>query len=185
MAAAQDAISIDLASPAIAVVQALQDPSTRVLARLPLSLDYQRVVADRFVLALLLSVNDALTTSASSVGANDFAGLVVELDWHPFDTGMTGFYVGGQVYAQGGTSLSYLFAASDAERDRSLQFGLGAAVGYELPLPLNLLLNVAAGFGVGYNIAENTSSVVLANSIPSSGVVGTLTRLELSLGYRF
>jgi hypothetical protein len=64
-------------------------------------------------------------------------------------------------------------------------FGLGATVGYELALPLNLLLNVAAGVGEGYELGERTSSVLLADSTPRSSLVGGLTRLELSLGYRF
>jgi hypothetical protein len=120
-------------------------------------------------------------TSTGSYGQ-----LLVEVDWHPFETGLNGLYIGGMLITAASGSLMYATPpGNDVGWDRLLNFGLGAAVGYDLVLPLNLLLNVAAGFGADYYIGERTTSVILANSIPRSGFEFRLTRLEASLGYRF
>jgi hypothetical protein len=193
MATAQDqqaaqrpnAISLDFVVPALAVIQAIEAGQSRILARLPIVIDYQRVLGDRFVLGVIVDVNDTLTSSPQTVYEGDFGQLQFELDWHPFEAGMKGLYVGGNLYAQSSASLTYTLSPSDAAWSRFLELGLGATVGYEFLLPLNLLVNVAAGLGAGYSFLESTYSVSTSSSTTTSGLSVHLTRLELSLGYRF
>jgi hypothetical protein len=71
----------------------------------------------------------------------------------------------------------------DGIEDRYGDLGLGVALGYQLVLPSGFTANAAFGVGALYGAGENTSSLVLANAIPRSGLGYTTTRLELTVRY--
>jgi len=179
-----NAILFDFFQPGVAILQDVQDPTNQVLQQIPITITYERVVADHFVVAVSPTLRYSLLSSPTLVTSNMFTQLVLELDWHPFDAGLNGFYVGGQVFSQIASSLSVV-PSGDGSWSSWVELGLGVAAGYQFVLPLSLVLNVAVGGGAGYGASSTMSSISVATLNGSTSMSFQLTRLELSLGYSF
>jgi hypothetical protein len=79
------------------------------------------------------------------------------LNWHPFQEGLQGFYVGPGVALLGGGV------------DSVLGVFLGVTFGYQFVLTPHLNLDLAIGLGAG----------------SLGGTVGALPRAQIAMGYRF
>jgi hypothetical protein len=90
--------------------------------------------------------------------------LWIELDWHPFQKGLQGFYVGTAVV------VVYLDIPS-SKINAALTAMVGVGLGYQIPLPANLDADIALGAAFG--------------SIPGGTDAGAFPRASIALGYRF
>jgi len=135
--------------------------STNGTIDVPVAIDYEQVLADHFV----LSVIPGLEFFGYS---NPNGGLVlavepwVEVDWHPFDTGLKGFFAG-----LAGTGVFTLDFRPSPNNEYFL--GIAPVVGYQFLLGSNIDLDMALGWAFGlYTVGK-----------------GMFVRADIGLGYRF
>jgi len=150
---ARNAISVDLLAP---LLQLAFNISLSGSSAVPIEISYQRVVADNFVFNA-----EARVIYTTSVGLFDLSPWV-EVDWHPFDRGLSGIFIG--------PALSFDFSLN---LFNSFYCGLGGSVGYQLLLPLNI--DLVAISGITYGLEFFKQSTIFRPSL----------RLEIDLGYRF
>jgi hypothetical protein len=125
----------------------------------PLSFDYQRVLTDHFVL-VVGSTLDMFPENGI------FFDQVVGFDWHPFDLGLNGLFIGAFIDV----------ASSTRHGDEWSAAGASAAVGYELTDSDFLQIEICIGGG-GIGIDSAVDGLGLVRQFPS--------RFDLSLGFRF
>jgi hypothetical protein len=122
-----------------------------------IGLNYKRVIAEHFVLSVSPSVSIPLNGSAPMIA------LGVEGDWHPFDKGLNGLYVG--LLAD---PAYWLPPTSDYGLD------VGPTLGYLFQLPMSFIIEVSVAAGYRFRgpaIKGNTGF--------------TLIMAEIGLGVRF
>jgi hypothetical protein len=165
----KNALSLDLVGPTVKGIQSLSLGNLS----LELPLEYERVLADHFTLAFPLYVS---YYNNKNVGGNDFWSMCVEpwigLDWHPFDKGLGGFFVGPYMV------ISFNYDTRLTMSDSTYYFiGWGASIGYKFlfgnVLDLDLTLRYVPW---GLLIADQS-----LGSIASSSRL----RVEVGIGYRF
>jgi len=135
--AEKNEISIDLALP-VGMLFLLPDSYV-----IPIILDYQRVLADNFVLSVVpgfFYIHASGSSTPESVGAE----LWVELDWHPSSSGLKGFFVGPAATAVWLTNLGSSTLAAQLAGVM-----VGATVGYQLQIFSNMNLDFALGLVAG------------------------------------
>jgi hypothetical protein len=170
---AQNAISVNVLGASITAIA----DSTSGLVAVPLSVDYQRVLLDHYTLSIIPRIEFLVASgipnsiSYSTLDSFDLQPWV-EVDWHPFDTGLSGFFVGG-------AAVGSLDVKWSGNQDTTIFLGVAPVVGYVLVLPGNINLDFALGVAFGGNIvidsAENTSF----------GLAVDHSRIEIGLGYQF
>ena len=169
---AQNAISANLSGSLIAGIT----DSTSGLVSIPLFFDYQKVLTDHYSLSIIpcfeflvhSTIHNSITNS--SLDSFDFQPWV-ELDWHPFDKGLSGFFVG--LAGVGSLELEW-----SGNQDTTIFLGVAPVVGYQFPLPWNISLDFALGVAFGGNIVVGSSeNISLGFAVHS--------RIEIGLGYRF
>ena len=101
----------------------------------PVYLSYERVLSDHLVLAIAPSFTWADHGTYSSL----LAILWVELDWHPFQNGLSGLFIGPAF------AVSY----SSDQDFRATGEGLGLSLGYQFLLPWNIDVDIALGLAYG------------------------------------
>ena len=128
----------------------------------PVYISYQRVLANHWVLSVIPGVFYVYDNWS---GERYVATLWLELDWHPFHEGLQGFFLGPSVVA-----IYSKNSSSSSESGASAM--VGATLGYQIFLPANLDLDIAAGLAFG--------------SAPGSGSeMQGMPRVAIALGYRF
>jgi hypothetical protein len=150
---ARNAISTDILEP---VLQLVFNASIYDSSITPFEISYQRVLLDNIVLSGVIRIG-----YRPSIGNFDMSPWV-ELDWHPFDNGLRGFFFG--------PALSTDFSLNTGN---SFYGGLGAALGYQIFLPWNIMLAGVSGLTYGPEFFRD--SIVFRPSV----------RLVIALGYRF
>jgi hypothetical protein len=141
----RNSISADVILPGGCVISAVRHQYVGI----GLTFDYQRVLFDHLVLSVL--PGPWILPDGYSLR------LDLELDVHPFDKGLGGFFVGPALGARWGFDNSVLLTAA-------LDFG------YQFVLWSRLVLTAALGYGIWY--------------YPSlTGLV--ITRATLEIGYAF
>jgi hypothetical protein len=170
---AQNVISVNVLG---APITAIAD-STSGLVAIPLSVDYQRVLTDHYTLSIIprfeFLVASAIPNSIAYSTLDSFdLHPWVEMDWHPFDKGLNGFFVG--LAAVGALDLKW-----SGNQDTTVFLGVAPVVGYMLVLPWNINLDFALGAAFGGNIVVDSSKNT------SLGLAVDHSRIEVGLGYRF
>ena len=154
-------ISIDLAMP---VVMNLLEPTGYVV---PIVLEYQRLLNEH----LALSIVPGVAYSGLPDGWILLTQLWVGLNWHPFQEGLRGFYVGPGFVVFG-------IIDNTMHKEPMLRFlcmFLGLTVGYQFVLTPHINVDVALGASVGPYLDLYSHSAGLAG----------LPRAALAAGYRF
>jgi len=154
-------VSIDLAMP---VVMNLVETSGTVI---PIVLEYQRLLNDH----LALSIVPGAAYSSLPDGWILLTQLWAGLEWHPFQAGLRGFYVGPGFVVFG-------IIDNTMHRDpvlRLLCTFLGLTTGYQFVLASHIDVDVTLGASVGpaFDLYSH-----------SAGLAG-LPRAAVALGYRF
>jgi len=137
--------------------------------RLCVALDYQRVLTDH----LALSVPVFLVVQSSFM----FQPWL-QVDWHPFDSGLNGLFFGIAAMAA--------VIGSGQGNQYGYYVGIGPAIGYQLLLGLGINLDFALSWaalsgGFATNLAGQRSFYI----IPIPYTILMPQRLEIALGYRF
>jgi hypothetical protein len=154
-------ISVDLALP---VVINLVQPTGYVI---PIVLEYQRVLHDHLVLSIVPGVG----YSGQADGWILLMGLWAGLNWHPFQAGLQGFYVGPGV-------VVFTIIDNTRRRDpvcRFLGVFLGLTIGYQFVLTPHMNVDVALGLSGGPSYDPYSHR---------TGLLG-LPRAAVAIGYRF
>lgn len=152
----QNEISIDLAMPVVLNVIGLDGYT------IPICLFYQRVLADH----LVISVNPNVFYIDQSTRRGLLGTLWLEFDWHPFQNGLGGLFVGPAVVAVAEWDI-----AQNELALKTTALMLGASLGYQVLLPSNFSIDVVVGLAVGV--------------IQGYGTLQGLPRAAVALGYRF
>lgn len=158
----QNAISWDLGETG----HSLDNAPSGATAVVPIMLDYQRVLADHFVLLVAPSI--LYTQYPSQTWLN--YDQIVEVDWHPFDRGIEGLSIGAYLDIDYGT---YISGAANI-----LEAGVGAAIGYEITFG-NFLMEFAVGLGIGEGYTGGQSPATPGWAVYYPG------RADVGLGWRF
>lgn len=159
----KNAISIDALGTTVSVVTAAVTGS----ASLAIGFLYQRVVTDNLTLALLPRVSYQQFDNGSWLTIEPW----LELDWHPFDKGLKGFFVGPDVVA----SLNWDTRPS---LSKPHFFGIGASVGYQFLLGYGINVDLALGY-VPVGLLVDPSGTT------SFGTDRMHIRIEVGVGLRF
>jgi hypothetical protein len=151
---AENEVSIDFGMPIFLNVVASASGGYAI----PLFLNYQRVLTRH----LTLSVSPSFAFLQLIYRQAMQLTLWLELDWHPFQDGLRGFFLGPAV------AILY---ASDNLSSPDTTVSAGATAGYQFLLPANIDIDVGLGLAYGFLQTYTTQPIVL--------------RAVLALGYRF
>jgi len=136
---------------------------------IPFIFGYQRVLTDH----LAISVLPVLAFWGPNAGSYQEFQQWVEVDWHPFDTGLRGFFLGLAAVGVVETILP------DGSRGATWFLGLAPAIGYQFLLPHNWDLDLVVAVPLGVELFDS----------PGGGGSMRFTsdhrRAEIGLGYRF
>ncbi len=143
-AAPENAILADVARPAIGAVDYfLARPQGVIKATDSIHLDYQRVVAPSMVLSLLPGYQHLVYAQPGLVFEDREVSFLTALEWHPWTSGLAGFFLGAAAeavyYEQLGSSTS----------PTMLYFGAGPAGGWQLFVSDSFLLSISLGLSWG------------------------------------
>jgi hypothetical protein len=155
---ARNAISADLLMPFLHLAFPVSPLTISISSSIatPIAITYRRVLNEHFSLSIV-----PLFSYSGFVGLLELNPWL-EFDWHPFDLGLGGFYIGPACSVDFGLNAFNHF-----------YFGLGAGLGYQFLLPLNLDLNAGLALTCGPDLFANST------------FLRTAMRLEIALGYRF
>jgi hypothetical protein len=167
----RNALSADLFLPLMSPVSQLAGEKT---AWVPLNVKYQRVITDH--LALMAKVG--LTYSWGSDGESSLEVYpMLALDWHPFDTGLRGFYVGPSVF------FNYSWHDDDvpdpAATDHSYWAAVGGNLGWQFVVRSRYVIDVTFGLGYGYSAEVDRSGKVTSSYTLDETIGGVF------VGFRF
>jgi len=151
---AMNELSVDLATP-LFYNMALSNGYA-----VPIYLNYQRVLVNHFVLSITPGF---LYLYDSWSGARYVVSFWAELDWHPFQDGLQGFFIGPAVI---GAYSDDLFLPDQSGASALV----GATLGYQVFFSSEIDFDIAAG--------------VAMDTLPDGQHSGLL-RMVLGLGYRF
>jgi len=159
----------------------------------PVDATYQRVLAEHFVLSVLIGlryewVRDDAPQDSDTVlnwGVNGWALSVlplVDLGWHPFHHGLKGLHLG--LAGSLGYQATYKdsLAAKGFENDYYTHLGL--TVGWQFLLPANIVIDITLGVvGIGYSVWVDTNKVATSHF----GFCGPLNipPADIYIGFRF
>ena len=149
-------VSIDVAMPI--VLNLLTKEGSTVY---PVYLSYERVLSDHLVLTIAPSFAyaDHVTYAAY------LATLWIELDWHPFQDGLNGLFIG--------PAFAVIYS-SDPDFTATGE-GLGLSLGYQFLLPWNIDIDLAVGLAYG----------PLQSNDPFDPDTEIILRGALAIGFRF
>ena len=155
---ARNAVSMDLFMPFLHLAFPTSALTTSISSSIaiPIGIKYQRVLFDHFVLSFV-----PIFAYSKNIGVLELNPWL-ELHWHPFDMGLGGLFIGPAI------SADFVLNTNNA-----IYVGLGAGIGYQLLLPLDIDLDAALGFCYGPDFYASSTYYL------------TALRLEIALGYRF
>jgi hypothetical protein len=131
----QNAISIDVFMPIMSPISYLQGEKGHWF---PLNVKYQRVLTDHFVLMLKGGFNYNWDNEPTGIDIYPMA----ELDWHPFQKGLRGFYAGLSIFY----GYSNYFDSPEGET----RIALGPSLGWQFVVHRHLIIDLTLGLGFGY-----------------------------------
>jgi hypothetical protein len=129
---------------------------------IPIYVNYQRVLTSHLVVSVTPSI---LYLYGHHQGGSFAAMMWVELDWHPFQYGLHGFFIGPAVVGIYSNGLLTPGSAGVTAMG-------GATIGYQIFLASNIDFDIAAGVALG----PDPGDFSLLSGMP---------RMVLALGYRF
>ena len=160
LAEKKNALSLDvLSGAALAIVGAMSGT-----VNVPVFINYQRVIFDHFTVSIIPFLNYWGLEGGWAFRLMPWA----EADWHPFDKGLNGLFLG--FAAVGSIDLD-----SRPNMANSYFLGLAPVVGYQFLLPWNLDLDFAFGLAFGERFGTDGSADFGAYR----------SRIEIGFGYRF
>jgi hypothetical protein len=138
----QQAVSLDVFLPLAAVAS----KASGEMAWIPLNVKYQRVLAEHLVVA----ANSGLNYSWASGEKILEISPMLQADWHPFHSGLEGFYLGPYLL------VSYCKYWNDYtlvdNPAHSFRFALGGIFGWQFLWPSGFLVDLNVGLGCGINM---------------------------------
>ena len=174
----RNAISLDIGQFGLtAVLLATGLTNGSLIVYLPLYVTWERVLTDHLVLSVLGSLRFTAAPLRPDVTWGLAGNVLPGLEWHPFDAGLGGFFLGvrGLIgYAHGDWLANPAGILSTGNPvDDVFTFGLNALVGWQFLLPGNMALEAT----VDYYYYARLSSLGLS-AVPSLAPA-------ITLGYRF
>ena len=166
------AISIDVFLPAMSPVSKLAGEDSTFV---PINLMYQHVLTEHQVLMMKIGLNYSWGTGGET--SRDIYPMLA-LEWHPFDTGLKGFYAGPSVFFNYSTHSYSRTPASDS-LDYSRWAAVGGNIGYEYALPSRVVVDLIFGLGYGYSREVDVNGKVTSNHLVDETIGGVF------VGYRF
>lgn len=161
----RNALSIDLLLPVLSPVSHLSGEDT---AFVPLNVKYQRVLTEHGVLMVKLG----LTYSWDSDGERIWEiNPMLAFDWHPFDTGLKGFYLGPSLFFNY-NSYSHSGATVDSDLDHSHWAAVGGNIGYGFVLRSGMVVDLIFGLGYGYSKEVDVTGRTSASGFQVDETVG-------------
>jgi len=151
---AQNEVAIDFGMPIFLNVAASVSGGYAI----PLYLNYQQVLTRH----LTLSVSPSVAFLQQIYRQVMQLTLWLELDWHPFQDGLRGFFLG--------PAIAFLYVRDNISSPDTT-VSVGGTVGYQFLLPANLDIDV--GLGLAYGLLQTYSTQPV------------IPRAVLALGYRF
>jgi len=138
-----NAISIDLFLP-------IMSPLSRMLGEeasfVPINVKYKRMLAEHYVLTVKMGV----TNNWDSEGEHTVeVSPMLAVDWHPFSSGMTGFYLGPSLFYSHSLH-SYSRTTVEDDLDYSYWAAAGGNIGYEFAFQSGIVIDLIFGLGYGY-----------------------------------
>jgi hypothetical protein len=182
----RNAVSADLVLPlfvgtAYVVGAFVRSPSDRGPGvNIPLSVQYQRVIGERWVLLTSLALLYHWPMPGAPAGLPGWGTIDVtpgvELGWHPFHKGLKGFHLGLS------TIFNYAAAYSEtptAGISRNVMACAGVNVGWQFLFPSHVLLDLVAGPGYAWIVHLDTAGAA------TSTFGFNVCRTGLSIGFAF
>ncbi len=151
---AMNELSVDLATP-LFYNMALSNGYA-----IPIYLNYQRVLVNHLVLSITPGF---LYLYDNWSGGRYVVSFWAELDWHPFQNGLQGFFIGPAVIGAYSDNLFLPYQSGASAL-------IGATLGYQIFFLSDIDFDIAAGVAMG--------------TLPDGQYSGLL-RMVLGLGYRF
>ncbi|MGA2639981.1 MAG: hypothetical protein ABSG21_03635 [Spirochaetia bacterium] len=147
------------------------------MVSVPLVIDFQQVLADHYSLTFIPFFEFLVASTVHNSIANSSLDSFefqpwVEVDWHPFDEGLNGFFVG----LAGVGSLEVKWSGN---KDTTIFLGVAPVIGYQLLLPWSFDLDFALGVALGGSIVVDSAGNA------SISLAATHSRIEFALGYMF
>ena len=139
----RNALSIDLFLPAMSPVSRI---AYGEMVFVPLNVKYQRVLGDHNVLMVKMGLNYSWDSHGERI--LDLYPMLA-LDWHPFNAGLKGFYLGPSLLFSY-SSYSHSGATVESDLDHSYWTAVGGNIGYGYVLPSGTVIDLIFGLGYGY-----------------------------------
>jgi hypothetical protein len=169
----QNAVCIDVFFPFTSVLNQILSPGS--ITYIPVSIQYERVLSDHWVLFTMLSLQFGLTDPVSIV-----VHPAIEVDWHPFHIRLDGFYTG--------LSLAFLneslFGNAVQAFGRRALYGvyLSPTVGWQFLLPAGIVIDLGVGLlSLGYRLNTNIDGTTTTGFVLDADNY----RFSIAVGYRF
>jgi len=169
----RNAISIDLFLPAMSPVSHIVGED---MAFVPLNVKYQRVLSEHQVLMVKMGLNYSWDSHGERI--LDLYPMLA-LDWHPFNTGLRGFYLGPSLFFSY-SSYSHSGATADSDLDHSYWASVGGNIGYAFVLRSRMVIDLIFGLGYGYS-----KEVDVKGRTSASGFLVDETIGGVFVGYSF
>jgi hypothetical protein len=128
----KNAVSVDVLLP---ILSPISDEKANWL---PIQVKYQRVLGEHLVLMFRYGMFYYWEDKPKEI---DFFPMA-ELDWHPFQKGLKGFYTGGSVF--------YNYSDYLNSRESETRIALGPSLGWQFVVRRHLIIDLALGLGFGY-----------------------------------
>lgn len=138
----RNAVSFDVFLPLMVPVSIL---SGEEMVFLPLNVKYQRVLADHLVLMLKSGLNFNWGNNEKSLDVYPLVGL----EWHPFRTGLEGFYVGLSGFFN--YSACYYDTEVTEGTDHNYRIAIGPTFGWQFVRRSKMVIDLTFGLGYGYD----------------------------------
>jgi hypothetical protein len=167
----RNAIAVDLFLPVMSPVSRL---SGEDMTFVPLNIMYRHVLTEHQVLMLKMGLTYSWGDGEKSLDVSP----MLALEWHPFDTGLKGFYVGPSLFFNR-TTNSYSGTPAADDIDHSHWTAVGGNVGYEFESRSNLIVDLIFGLGYGYSKEVNVNGKVTSGYQVDETIGGVF------VGYRF
>ena len=134
-------VSIDVFLPLMsAMSQAFGE-----MAWLPVNIKYQYLIMDHLAMMGKAGINYSWAKGEKILEVYP----MLALEYHPFDTGLRGFYLGPSLLVN---YCSYRNDYSVVNNpDHTYRIAPGVNIGWEFVLPSNIVIDVTFGLGYGYN----------------------------------
>ncbi len=163
----QQAVSLDVFLP----LGAIASKASGEMSWIPLNIKYQRLVVDNLVMAGKTGLNYSWATGEKILELSP----VLELEWHPFHSGLEGLYLGPYLLV---SYCKYWNDYSVVDNPaHSFRFAAGGVLGWQFVLPSRIVIDINASLGCGLNMEVDRHGTVTTdfplNEIMAGVLVGS------------